>query len=91
MAILDFEKSIRYDVELMRNSPAVAKHVKIYGFFYEINGGVLTEIVQDIPSKERRRESPSAGDQSKSPGFRSLAGMKSRLAGTHCGHRSIGK
>ena len=45
LAIMDFEKSIKYDVELLRSSPAVPKHVKLYGFFYEINSGQLTEVV----------------------------------------------
>jgi hypothetical protein len=25
------------------------KHVKLYGFFYEISSGKLTEVVRDIP------------------------------------------
>src|SRR6202451_2739903 len=28
LAIMDFEKSIRYDIELLRSSPAVPKHIK---------------------------------------------------------------
>ena len=50
LAILDFEKSLRYDLELLRSSPAVPKHVNLYGFFYEINSGKLTEVVRDIPA-----------------------------------------
>lgn len=50
LAITDFEKSLRYDVELLRSSPAVPKHVRLYGFFYEINSGKLTEVVRDIPA-----------------------------------------
>ena len=50
LAIMDFEKSLKYDVELLRTSPAVPKHVKLYGFFYEISFGELTEIVRDIPA-----------------------------------------
>jgi carbonic anhydrase len=50
LAITDYEKSIRYDVGLLRSSPAVPKHVKLYGFFYEINSGKLTEVVRDIPA-----------------------------------------
>ena len=49
LAIMDFEKSIRYDIALLRSSPAVPKHVKLYGFFYEISSGGLTEVVRDIP------------------------------------------
>jgi carbonic anhydrase len=50
LAIMDFEKSIKYDIELLRSSPAVPKHVKLYGFFYEISSGKLTEVVRDIPA-----------------------------------------
>jgi hypothetical protein len=31
----------------------VPKHVKLYGFFYEINSGKLTEVVRDIPAPDR--------------------------------------
>lgn len=51
VAILDFEKSLQHDLELLRSSPAVPKHVKLYGFFYEINSGTLTEVVRDIPAQ----------------------------------------
>ena len=50
LAILDFEKSLKYDIELLRSSPAVPKHIKLYGFFYEISSGKLTEVVRDIPA-----------------------------------------
>jgi carbonic anhydrase len=48
VAITDFEKSLKYDVALLRRSPAVPKHVNLYGFFYEINSGKLIEVVKDI-------------------------------------------
>jgi carbonic anhydrase len=50
LAIPDFEKSLQYDLALLRSSPAVPKHVKLYGFFYEINSGKLTEVLRDIPA-----------------------------------------
>jgi carbonic anhydrase len=50
IAIMEFEKSIKYDVELLRSSPAVPKHIKLYGFFYDISSGKLTEVVRDIPA-----------------------------------------
>lgn len=50
LAIMDFEQSLAYDVRLLRNSPAVPKHVNLYGFFYEISSGRLTEVVRDIPA-----------------------------------------
>jgi carbonic anhydrase len=49
LAIMDFEESLNYDIRLLRASPAVPKHVKLYGFFYEISSGKLTEVVRDIP------------------------------------------
>ena len=50
LAITDYEKSIKYDIELLRSSPAVPKHIKLYGFFYEITSGKLTEVTRDIPA-----------------------------------------
>jgi len=49
LAIMDFKESLNYDIRLLRESPAVPKHVKLYGFFYEISSGKLTEVVRDIP------------------------------------------
>jgi len=50
LSIPHFEESVKYDVKLLRSSPAVPKHIKLYGFFYEINTGNLTEIVRDSPA-----------------------------------------
>jgi carbonic anhydrase len=50
LAIADFEESLKYDIILLRSSPGVPKHVKLYGFFYEINTGKLTEVVRDLPA-----------------------------------------
>src|SRR6202789_4668056 len=50
LAIMDFEESLNYDIRLLRSSAAVPKHVKLYGFFYEISSGKLTEVVRDIPA-----------------------------------------
>jgi carbonic anhydrase len=51
LAIMNFEESLKYDVRLLRQSPAVPKHIKLYGFFYEISSGKLTEVVRDIPAQ----------------------------------------
>ncbi|KVZ28727.1 carbonic anhydrase [Burkholderia cepacia] len=51
LAISNFEESIKHDVQLLRASPAVPKNVKLYGFFYEINSGKLTEVVRDVPAQ----------------------------------------
>jgi carbonic anhydrase len=50
LAIMDFETSLKHDVALLRSSPAVPKHIKLYGFFYEISTGKLTEVMRDIPA-----------------------------------------
>jgi carbonic anhydrase len=49
---MDYEKSLRYDVGLLRSSPAVPKNIKLYGFFFDINSGKLTEVVRDIPAQQ---------------------------------------
>ncbi|HUA24726.1 MAG TPA: hypothetical protein VMA54_11455 [Steroidobacteraceae bacterium] len=46
---MDFETSLKHGIALLRSSPAVPKHLKLYGFFYEISSGRLTEVVRDIP------------------------------------------
>ncbi|WP_321470564.1 hypothetical protein [uncultured Paludibaculum sp.] len=51
LSIPHFEESVKYDLELLRASPAVPKHIKLYGFFYEINSGKLIEIAQDVPAQ----------------------------------------
>ena len=51
LAIMDFEESLNYDIKLLRESPAVPKHIKLYGLFYEISSGKLTEVVRDIPTQ----------------------------------------
>ena len=50
LAIMDYVKSLHHDVALLRSSPAVPKRVKLYGFFYEISSGKLTEVVRDLPA-----------------------------------------
>jgi carbonic anhydrase len=52
LAISDYERSIKHDVELLRSSPATPKKMKIYGFFYDITSGKLTEVLRDIPSED---------------------------------------
>lgn len=50
LAITNYEESIKHDVKLLRCSPAVPKGIKLYGFFYEMNSGKLTEVVKDLPA-----------------------------------------
>ena len=35
IAIMDFERSLKYDVGLLLCSPAVRKNIKLYGFFFD--------------------------------------------------------
>jgi carbonic anhydrase len=51
MCIDDFGESLKYDVALIRASPATPGEVKVYGFFYNIDSGALTEVIRDIPAK----------------------------------------
>ena len=53
LAIMDLEESLNYDIRLLRESAAVPEHIKLYGFFYEISSGKLTEVVRDIPAVAR--------------------------------------
>jgi hypothetical protein len=54
---MDFEESLKYDIRLLRSSPAVPQQVKLYGFFYEISSGKLTEV---LASSCGRREETHA-------------------------------
>jgi len=47
ISISDYEASLKYDVALVRASPGVPSHVNVYGFFYNIDSGELTEVVRD--------------------------------------------
>jgi len=46
LCIADYEQSIRNDVDLLRNHPAVPRSANILGFFYEIDSGELIEIAK---------------------------------------------
>lgn len=46
--ISDFEKSLNYDVALVRSNPGVPKHINVYGFFYNIDTLELTEVVRNM-------------------------------------------
>jgi carbonic anhydrase len=48
ISISDYESSLKYDVDLVRSSPGVPAHVDVYGFFYNIDTGELTEVVRDV-------------------------------------------
>jgi len=50
LAIMNYEESLKHDVKLLRDHPAVPKKVQLYGFFYEMNKGDLIEVVRDVPA-----------------------------------------
>jgi carbonic anhydrase len=47
ICIEDYEASLRRDTALIRAHPGTPKHVIIFGYFYDIDTGVLTEVVKD--------------------------------------------
>ncbi|MFG1964836.1 carbonic anhydrase [Nonomuraea sp. NPDC049028] len=49
--IADFEKSLSYDVNLIRKSQGTPKHIEIHGLFYNVDSGELTEVVRDVPTE----------------------------------------
>ncbi|WP_436535687.1 hypothetical protein [Actinoplanes sp. HUAS TT8] len=51
LTIAHFDESVRHDLALLRNSPAVPQAVRLFGFFYEMNTGKLIEIARDLPAE----------------------------------------
>ena len=47
ICIEDYEASLRRDTTLVRAHPGTPRHVDIFGFFYDIDTGSLTEVVVD--------------------------------------------
>ena len=48
ICIADYEASLRHDTALVRSHDGTPGHVNIYGYFYDIDTGALTEVVRDI-------------------------------------------
>jgi len=48
VCITDYEQSLQYDIELLRASPGVPKHVDIFGYFYNTDTGAITEVIRDL-------------------------------------------
>lgn len=55
LCIADYEQSLRDDVQLLRNHPATPRSANIFGFFYEIDGRELIEVVSDAASTQINR------------------------------------
>ena len=47
ICIEDYEASLKRDTALIRSHAGTPKHVNIFGYFYDIDTGVLTEVVKD--------------------------------------------
>jgi carbonic anhydrase len=50
VTIDNFEESLKYDVRLVRAHPGTPAEVAVHGFFYNIDSGVLIEVVKDAPA-----------------------------------------
>src|SRR5262249_58951421 len=48
MCIADYEASLRRDAGLIRSHAGTPRHVNIFGYFYDIDTGALTEVVRDM-------------------------------------------
>jgi carbonic anhydrase len=47
ICIEDYEASLKRDIALIRSHAGTPKHVNIFGYFYNIDTGMLTEVVTD--------------------------------------------
>ncbi|MEM9623568.1 MAG: carbonic anhydrase [Pseudomonadota bacterium] len=47
VCIADYQESLLYDVDLLRQSPGTPQHVNIYGYFYDIDQESLTKVVEN--------------------------------------------
>ncbi|MEZ5829856.1 MAG: hypothetical protein R3D05_01590 [Dongiaceae bacterium] len=52
ICIEDYEASLKRDVALIRSHTGTAKHANVFGYFYDIDTGALTEVVRD-PGQNR--------------------------------------
>jgi carbonic anhydrase len=53
ICIEDYEASLKRDTALIRGHAGTPRHVNIYGYFYEIDTGALTEVVRDLADTRR--------------------------------------
>src|SRR4026207_2446583 len=47
ICIEDYEASLKRDTALVRSHAGTPRHVNIFGYFYDIDTGILTEVVTD--------------------------------------------
>src|SRR5499427_6108375 len=48
IAIEDYESSLKRDTRLVRSHGGTPKNVNVFGYFYDIDTGTLTEVVRDV-------------------------------------------
>jgi carbonic anhydrase len=60
ICIDDYEASLKYDTALIRSHAGTPKHVNIFGYFYDIDTGMLTEVVNDRASFSATTTNPPA-------------------------------
>ena len=53
ICITDYVSSLQHDVRLVRESPGTPAHVKVFGYFYDIDTEQLTKVVDDPASVKR--------------------------------------
>lgn len=53
ICIADYEASLKHDTALVRSNEGTPKHVNIFGYFYDIDTGSLTEVVRDLAGNGR--------------------------------------
>lgn len=72
ICIEDYEESLKRDVALIRAHAGTPKHVNVLGYFYDIDTGELTEVVQEMaePIKPAWADAvePSADNEPKRTG-----------------------
>lgn len=54
ICIEDYEASLKRDAALIRSHGGTPKHANIFGYFYDIDSGALTEVVQDRAEAAQR-------------------------------------
>ena len=48
ICITDYKTSLKHDTAPVRSHDGTPKHVNIFGYFYDIDTGALTEVVRDM-------------------------------------------
>ena len=54
ICISDYEASLAHDAALIRAHAGTPRHARIFGYFYDIDSGALTEVVRDMAEEIRR-------------------------------------